>query len=133
MTERGAESGNRGDSQAEQQGWGTKNATIGIILLAVLVSSVAVTVVFGATAGIDSTTNGLVAVGESTSDNGDRTTDVGAGAGVDAATAKATTETMDSCVPEAGGGLLWHLERYGAGCPSARNGKSPVSTNGDGS
>lgn len=131
MTERGEESGNRGDSRREQQGWDATNATIGAILLAVLVSSVVVTVVFGATAGIGSTTNGLVAVVENTGDGGDHTSDIDAGVGVDVAAAKTTTETMDSCVPEAGGDLQWHLERYGAGCPSARDGTSPVWTNRD--
>ncbi|WP_266080419.1 hypothetical protein [Haladaptatus caseinilyticus] len=31
------------------------------------------------------------------------------------------TKTADSCVPESGNTLAWHLQRYGSGCADERH------------
>ncbi|WP_144240113.1 hypothetical protein [Haladaptatus cibarius] len=95
MSRRGSGSNQIGESNH-------KTAIICVVLLSVL----AVCVVFGMTAGMDVTESAVQS-------------------GPPAGDFAPVEDTADACVPAKGESVLWHLERYGAGCPE-RTGGSPV-------
>ncbi|SIR84115.1 hypothetical protein SAMN05421858_4096 [Haladaptatus litoreus] len=77
-----------------------------IIICVVLLSVLAVSVVFGAMVGTN--------VASSTVQSGPPAGDFAP-----------IEDTADACVPDEGDTVLWHLERYGTGCPE-QTGGSPV-------
>ncbi|GAA0235512.1 hypothetical protein ACFFQF_25075 [Haladaptatus pallidirubidus] len=97
------------------------NWFVGAGLLVVLVFAVVLGTAVGTTAESPPTTEPSIAVTDRTNVGGGN-----ANRAIGTSAVDTPSESVDSCVPETGNSLRWHLERYGTGCSSERSSRRPV-------
>ncbi len=119
---RSASDDRRGNSREQRRTESeTTREIAAAVLSVVLVSSLSVGVLLGAPAGVETNGGWRLTVDGGTDDRAGVTASA-----TDADAVGADTTVDGACVPETGDDLVWHLERYGSGCPNDGVDSSPT-------